>query len=336
MTSRERVLRTLEFNSPDRIPVDLWVLPRARLIHGKAFDTLYQEHEKDIVSISGPFDHGFTPEYYQQGRYVDPWGSVWINLQSGILGEVKEPVFADYSRLEGYEAPIAQFLSEWEAARGDITAQIAQARQAGKFIIGGWISLFERMQFLRGTEDLYCDIALEEDEMFRMIEIVMQYMRVYLEKWLEMDIDAVAFGDDWGAQISLLISTRIWRRLFKPLYKELIDRIKAAGKKVFFHSDGYILDLYPEFIELGVDAINSQLWCMGVEKVAEKFAGKITFWGEISRQQTLPFGTPKDIYAAADSMKQHLFCGGGLIGQSEVSGDVPLVNVEAVLTAWNR
>ena len=238
MTSRERVLRTLEFNSPDRIPVDLWVLPKARLTYGEAFDTLYNQYEKDIVSISGPFDHGYTPEYYQLGKYTDPWGSVWTNMQAGIIGEVKEPVFADYENMEGYEPPVAQFLSEWAKARDGITAQIARARE--------------------------------------------------------------------------------------------------AGKKVFFHSDGYILELYPEFIELGVDAINSQLWCMGVEKVAERFAGKITFWGEISRQQTLPFGTPEDIYAAAETMKKELFRNGGLIGQSEVGGDVSLENVEAVLTAWNR
>lgn len=336
MTSRERVLRTLEFRSPDRVPVDLWVLPKARLVHGEAFETLYRQHEKDIVSISGPFDHGFTLEYYQVGKFTDPWGSVWTNMQAGIIGEVKEPVFADYEKMEGYEAPVAQFLTEWEEARNGIAEQIARAREADKFVIGGWISLFERMQYLRGTEDLYCDIALEEEEMFRMIKLVMQYMRVYVKKWLEMDIDAMAFGDDWGTQISLLISPDTWRKIFKPLYKELIDMIKAAGKKVFFHSDGYILELYPEFIELGVDAINSQLWCMGVEKVAERFAGKITFWGEISRQQTLPFGTPEDIYAAADTMKRHLFRNGGLIGQSEVGGDVSLENVEAVLTAWNR
>ena len=246
------------------------------------------------MSISGPFDHGFTPEYYQVGKFTDPWGSVWTNMQAGIIGEVKEPVFADYEKMEGYEAPVAQFLTEWEEARNGIAEQIARAREADKFVIGGWISLFERMQYLRGTEDLYCDIALEEEEMFRMIKLVMQYMHVYVKKWLEMDIDAMAFGDDWGTQISLLISPDTWRKIFKPLYKELIDMIKAAGKKVFFHSDGYILELYPEFIELGVDAINSQLWCMGVEKVAERFAGKITFWGEISRQQTLPFGTPED------------------------------------------
>ncbi len=335
MTSRERVMRTLEFNLPDRIPVDLWVLPKTRMVFGGAFETLYQQYNKDIVSVAGPFDHAYSPEYYQVGTYIDPWGSVWSNLQAGIIGEVKQPVFKDYDALEGYEAPVGQFLSEWEDAKIPVAETIAEARADGKFIIGGWISLFERMQYLRGTEDLFCDIALEEDEMFRIIELVMQFMHAYVDKWLEMDIDAMAFGDDWGTQINLLISPDVWRRIFKPLYKELIDKIKAGGKKVFFHSDGYIMELYPEFIELGVDALNSQLWCMGVEQVAEKFAGKITFWGEISRQQTLPFGTPQDVHAAAALMKQYLYRNGGLIGQSEVGGDVSLENIEAVLTAWD-
>ena len=192
------------------------------------------------------------------------------------------------------------------------------------------------MQYLRGTENLYCDIALDEEEMYKMISYVMDFERIYVEKWLELDIDAIGFGDDWGSQISLLISPDKWREIFKPLYKELIDTIKSAGKKVFFHSDGYIYDLYPEFIELGVDAVNSQLWCMGVEKIAEKFAGKITFWGEISRQTTLPKGTPEEIAECAEMLKKFLQVnGGGLIGQSELNKDVPLENVEALLNVWD-
>ena len=202
--------------------------------------------------------------------------------------------------------------------------------------MGGWISLFERMQYLRGTENLYCDIALDEEGMYKMFNHVMTFERVYVDKWLGLDVDAIGFGDDWGSQISLLISPDRWKELFKPLYKELIDKIKAAGKKVFFHSDGYIFDLYPEFIEMGVDAVNSQLWCMDVEKVAEKYAGKITFWGEISRQTTLPKGTPEEIYECAEVMKKNLIVnGGGLIGQSELNKDVPLENVEALLKAWD-
>jgi uroporphyrinogen decarboxylase len=111
--------------------------------------------------------------------------------------------------------------------------------------------------------------------------------------------------------------------------------VKARGKYVFFHSDGCITDIYSDLIDMGVDAINSQIWCMGVEKMAERFAGKITFWGEISRQDTIPNGSPDDIAAAAEKMKKYLHKNGGLIGQSEVGKDVPLENICAVLDCWN-
>lgn len=339
MTGRERILNTLEFKGTDRIPMDVWVLPAARMEHGEHLAALQEKYagRVDIASIVGPFDHGFTPAYYQPGEFTDPWGSVWRNLQPGVIGEVKKPVFADYAAIEGYEPPIRRFQEEWASHKEAVAAQIAQARAAGKFVIGGWISVFERMQFLRGTEELYCDIALEEEELDRMTEIIMDFMRVYVDTWAEMDVDAIPFGDDWGTQISLLISPAVWVKRFKPLYQELIDKIHAAGKKVFFHSDGYIFDLYPHFIDMRVDAINSQLWCMGVDKVAERFAGKITFWGEISRQDTLPNGTPEDVKAAARAMIRALHVnGGGLIGQSELNRDVPLENVEAFYQAWDQ
>lgn len=339
MTGRERVLRALNFEPTDRVPMDIWVLPAARLAHGEAFAQLQKRYEDriDIMSFVGPFDHGFTPEYYTVGTFTDPWGSVWRNLQPGVVGEVKQPVFADYEAMRGYVSPKAEFLRQWEQHKPALEQQLREARKTGKFLIGGWVSVFERLQFLRGTEDLYCDIALEEPELFALIDLVMDFLRAYVDAWAQMDVDAIPFGDDWGTQISLLISPVTWVKLFQPLYQELFDRIHAAGKKVFFHSDGYIFDLYPHFIEMGVDAINSQLWCMGVEKVAEQFAGKITFWGEISRQNTLPNGTPEDVKASARKMMQLLRVnGGGLIGQSEMNRDVPLANVQAFYEAWDE
>ena len=335
MNGRERVMAALEFRKPDKIPIDVWILPAAWHKYGERLEKVLAERERDIAAVAGPLDMGYDGRYYEIGSFTDPWGSGWRNIQRGIIGEVKEPVFQEYDTIESYCPPIKQFLSEWETAKEQIEAQITGYREQGKFIMGGWISLFERMQYLRGTEELYCDIALDEEGMHSMIAHVMDLERVYVEKWLELDVDAIGFGDDWGSQTSLLISPDKWKKIFKPLYKELIDTIKAAGRKVFFHSDGFIYDLYPEFIELGVDAVNSQLWCMGVEKVAEKYAGKITFWAEISRQTTLPKGTPQEIIECAKVLKKNLMVnGGGLIGQSELNSDVPLENVEALLKAW--
>jgi uroporphyrinogen decarboxylase len=163
MTSKERVLAALEFKSPDRIPKDIWILPAARMKYGEDLEDICNRFEVDIASMVGPFDHGFTPEYYQVGQYMDPWGSLWTNLQAGVIGEVKNPVFKTYDEVDTYEPPISQFLMEWEENKENIAKKIQEARDKDKFVIGGWISLFERMQFLRGTENLYCDIALEEE-----------------------------------------------------------------------------------------------------------------------------------------------------------------------------
>ena len=336
MTGKERVLKTLAFENPGSIPVDLWILPAARMEHGEKLEALLDKHELDIAQIPGPFDHGWTPEYYQLGTYTDPWGSVWTNKQAGIIGEVKDPVLGDISKLDGYKAPVAAFLEEWRENEGKVQAAIRAQREKGKFIIGGWISLFEKMQFLRGTENLYCDMGEDEGVPEKIADIAMDFWRVYVDAWLRQDIDAVTFGDDWGSQRAPLVSPAVFREKFKPRYQELIDKIKKAGKKVFFHSDGHIFDLYDEFIDMGVDAMNSQLWCMGVERVAEKYAGKITFWGEISRQNILPRGSAEEVRNAARLMKERLWVsGGGLIGQSEINRDVPLENVAALLGAWN-
>ena len=337
MTGRERVLRTLEFKTPDRIPYDAWILPGTFSKYGEKLDRLVEKYPVDIIQISGPSDHGFNPEYYQEGNFIDLWGCTWTNVQAGIIGEVKNPILADNSRLNGYKAPVDQFIKQWEESKKSIDKAIAEARNRGQFVLGGWISLFERMQFLRGTEELFCDIALKEGAVEKLAAIVMDFYRVYVDKWLECDTDGVAFGDDWGSQISTLISRADFRAFFKPCYQELCGKIKKAGKKIFFHSDGWIFDFYDDLLDLEIDALNTQVWCIGIERVAEKLAGKLTIWGELDRQYTMPSGTPDEVHREAKLLKNKFAAsGGGFIGLGTVLADVPLENAEAMFTAWNN
>jgi uroporphyrinogen decarboxylase len=112
---------------------------------------------------------------------------------------------------------------------------------------------------------------------------------------------------------------------------------KDRQQFVFYHTCGYALALYPQFMALGIDAVNSQVHSMGLENVADNFARKITLGGEIDRQHRLLFGTPQHIYHAASVMKEKLFANrGGLIGHSVAGVDVPLENIKAILTCWNR
>jgi hypothetical protein len=141
--------------------------------------------------------------------------------------------------------------------------------------------------------------------------------------------------DDWGAQNSLLISPDTWVEIFQPLYKDYIDIAHRAGKKIFMHSDGHTLAIYPHLIALGLDAFNSQIFCMGVENLAP-YKGKITFWGEMDRQHLLPSGSTGDIRDAVKQLHDTLWQDGGCIAQCEFGAGAKPENVRAMFAAWDE
>jgi uroporphyrinogen decarboxylase len=326
MNSCEVVTRTVQFQNPDRIPRQLWILPGAFLEHGQALVELLRRYPVDINPR--PLEVPELGPEYRKGTYVDEWGSVWLNLEDGVAGEVKHPALADWSALDRLKPPA---LPENFAAG----AENILRRRPDAFVsmIGGQI--FERLQYLRGTENLYIDLMDQPPELLRLCEMIMEYLHRRVDRCLQSPCHAVQFADDWGSQRSLLIAPELWRTFFKPRYAELFKRVHAAGKFVFMHSDGYIVDIIEDLIEIGVNALNCQVWAMGAEMLGQRFRGRITFWGELSRQTTLPNGTPADVRAAVAEMKKHLAAaGGGLIAQSEVDRMTPLANIEAVLQPW--
>lgn len=328
MNSRELVYATLNFTDPERLPTDFWPLPSTWFDRKEAVDALLSRFPVDIVNIGG--NPVFDIPFYTKGTYTDLWGCEWLLLQDGIVGEVKRAPLADYANLAGYQWPTAMVEQGWDDVKTAIAAKHEQ------FILGWSGDGFERMQFLRGPEQLYEDLADEDcAEVYELRDKVFGLIRRYTEHWAQTDVDAIFLSDDWGSQRSLLISPKKWREFFKPKYKECFDIALNAGKKIFFHSDGYILDIYPDFIEMGLSAINSQIWCMGLDNL-QQYAGKITFWGELDRQEMLPHGTPDQIRAAGRQMGAQLYKNGGLIGQSSVDNLSSLENIEAALSIWRE
>ncbi len=337
MNSRERVFRTLEFKTPDRAPRELWALP-----------WVGQYAAEDQNRISAQFPGDFTGpwcvlspsprakgEYARKGEYVDDWGCGWTCGEDGVVGEVKNPPLADWSALAAFTPPVEMFNEpRLDEARRVFDANLASANPQF-FRIGTSIRPFERMQFLRGSENLYLDMGEDSAEFRRLRDMVHEFFLRELDITLQAPCDAISFMDDWGSQQTLLISPAMWRRYFKPLYKDYCDRARRAGKKIFFHSDGCIVDIYEDLIELGVDAVNSQLFCMDIETIARRFKGRITFWGEIDRQNILPFGSVRDVRRAVGRVRRALDDGrGGVIAQCEWGVRVPPANVQAMFGAW--
>jgi hypothetical protein len=313
MTPRELVVRTLEFDSPPRLPRQLWLLPWAAARYPEAVATLGHRFPDDIVSTPQLYR---TPlpvrgDRYEPGTYVDEWGCVFTNVADGIIGEVKEPLLSDWSKLDDVRVPIERLTVDADAVK-------AFCRATDRFVIAGAVPrIFERVQFLRGSENLFCDLAQQPPELNVLIERIHRFYLEELEVWAATDVDAIEIMDDWGGQQSMLISPAMWRSIFKPLYREYVEIARRRGKYFFMHSDGYILDIMPDLVELGVDAINAQIFCMGVERLGDVCAGGITFWGEMDRQHLLARGSRDDIRRAVTQMKRALYRDGGLIAQCE-------------------
>ena len=157
----------------------------------------------------------------------------------------------------------------------------------------------------------------------------------YLTKLAQTNCDALSFMDDWGSQKALLINPSTWRELFRPMYRDYIDIAKKYGKKTFMHSDGYTLEIIPDLIDIGLDALNTQIFCMGTEKLRQ-FKGKITFWGEIDRQNLLPYASVEEIREAVRTVRRDLYENGGCIAQCEFGPGGKFENVLEVFAEWDR
>jgi uroporphyrinogen-III decarboxylase len=331
MTSRELVYKTLEFDEPERIPRQLWLLPWGENHYSAKTSEIKQKFPDDIVYppnclTEQPITSG---DAFKIGTYVDEWGCEFLNRQNGIIGEVKNPMVQDWSDIEKVHPPKEMLSVDKDKVN-------AFCSNSDKFVIAGACPRpFERLQFLRGTENVMMDLAMQPPELKQLLNMIHKHNLEIVEVWSKTNVDALMFMDDWGAQNSLLISPNQWRKIFKPMYKEYIDIAHSNGKKIFMHSDGYITDILGDLVEIGLDAINSQIFCMGLDKLS-KFKGKITFWGEIDRQQLLPNGTEEDIENAVIKIFSKLYDKGGLIAQLEFGPGAKPDNVSKAFEAWNQ
>lgn len=332
MTSRERVVKTLEFDRPDRAPRDLWALMGVSMFRDDELKAILERFPGDFAGPTVRYGQSSRAAGSpgQIGQYTDEWGCVWTVAEPGVVGEVKNPPIENWAALDSFKAP-------WELLDGaDFSETNASCAASDKFVKGGGgIRPFERLQFLRGTENLLMDLAYQPRELFTLRDMVHEYFLKEAELWAPTDIDGFGFMDDWGTQNALLISPQLWREFFKPLYKDYCDVLKKAGKYVFFHTDGHTRAIIPDLIEIGIDAINTQLFCMDIEELGRAFKGKITIWGEICRQNILPFGTVDQVREAVRRVRRAFDDGtGGVIAQCEMGIRDPKENVEAVFKTW--
>jgi uroporphyrinogen decarboxylase len=202
-------------------------------------------------------------------------------------------------------------------------------------------SHFEKANSARGIENFLADMAGEPDFARKLLNRIIEKNMVMLENFLcAREIDGVLLGSDWGTQLDLIMSPDTWQEMIRPGEQREYDLIHSYGKDVWVHSCGNIQKVIPSLIEMGLDVLNPvQPEAMDLAMLKKQYGKSLTFWGGVSTQKALPFGTPEEVRREARRVRDLMSENGGYIlaPAQEIQSDVPAENILALLeVAWEK
>jgi uroporphyrinogen decarboxylase len=230
-------------------------------------------------------------------------------------GVVERPLRHAASRAEIERFP-------WPTAGDyDFSRVPAQCDAAGDRAVmtGAWTPTFSQLCELFGMETaLYNLAAMPEAMSFcagRIADLVIGLLRG-LHGAAQGRLLIFATADDIATNRALMFSPAVWRALFKPALARQFAAARALGLLTWFHSCGDVSAILPDLVDIGLDVLEptqAHLPGMRPEWLKREFGAHLTFFGGISTQTTLPFGTPEDVRREVRERIRVLGAGGGYI-----------------------
>ena len=299
MAGSQRVLRAIQMQSPDRVPIVFWNRDQA---------------QGDVMLYHLSLGSAGEGSVNAWDWSVNEWGYVLEKLGDGTMGHPVSPVYAELPRAEEIRVPALR-----EAERMSAVPAFAQAC-GGRYRLASLdLSGFTVYTLLRGFADAMQDFLLDPDGfavlMDRILDFECELMRIAARHGFQ----GIHFADDWGTQSGLMVSPAMWRRLFKPRYARQFALARELGLQVWYHCCGEFLAIMEDFHEIGVDVLNiAQPNVNDIAEVGRRLRGRQCFLMPISYQTVSIRGTPEEIYAEARRLYEALAVPeGGFIGYVE-------------------
>ncbi|RME84420.1 MAG: hypothetical protein D6775_05550 [Caldilineae bacterium] len=291
----------------------------------------------DCVIVGGSLPRGYSHPVTPEGYIINEFGMVM--RQGPLYMEVVDPPLKHASTVA--DVMNHPFPDPYAEGRFDDAKRDIEKYKDDYFIIGDLeLTMFEMSWHHVGLEKFMMDMALGEDYVTVLIDRVKEFSIGIGKQLVELGVDAIWFGDDFGAQNGMLISPAMWRQIFKPRYAELWQEFKALNPDLLicYHTDGAVAPILDELAEIGMDVFNPvQPNVPGHEprELKQKFGDKMAFWGAIDQQHLLPHGTPEEIEADVAEKIGILGEGGGYMCSPAhiIQADVSMENVEAFINA---
>ncbi|MFA5689359.1 MAG: uroporphyrinogen decarboxylase family protein [Kiritimatiellales bacterium] len=361
MTPRQRIQAALSHEIPDRTPTDGWFHPEVRE-KLKAYFNLTEWDDVllelgvegwkvvDIPLADKKFDAAATPRpggkpgpvaiWYDEFTYEDRWGVIqqkdadnrYEKRISGPLDDMDE-----LEQLLQFPWPV---LTEQVAPETltNLSRQIDQLKTEQKFVVGGFANPFRTGWHLRGMDGFLGDYAAEPEMIDVIYDNLFAFYGDMARELAKAGVDMINVIGDLGMQTGMMINPDTWRNQDKPRWQKLLDGCRAINPALhfFFHSDGNIMAIVDDLIDVGFDVINPiQPECMDPRLVKQRWGNRITIHGGISMQQTLPFGSVEDVRREVTELIDHCGLDGGLVmfPSNVLQPDIPVENIVACFHA---
>jgi uroporphyrinogen decarboxylase len=353
MTSRERVLKALNHEIPDRVPIDLGGNQTG--IHKNAYRNLLSHLGiQDEVRIMDAVQQLAKPceavleRFHVDTRYVHAgaaadWkggivkaeraGRLWHDLvdEFGIRWSMPDdhPLYMDLT-LHPLAKATVKDLKDYPWPKGGDPGRFAglreralQIKRETPYAVVSGISgvVYEICWYLRGLEQWFCDLMTApefcEALLDQTLKFWMDWFRVFLDEAGDV-VDVIMIGDDLAGQNGVLFQPAIYRRLVKPRHKKLVQYIRSrTSAKIWYHTCGSCQEFIPDLIDNGVHILNPvQISARNMEPadLKARFGDQLVFWGGgIDTQRVLPLGTPAEVAEGVRHNVRTFMPGGGYV-----------------------
>ncbi len=329
MNKRDVVKMVVDFKRPPYVPWSFRFTKEAReTLEAHVGSTDLQPFLQNHFVELG--NNVFEP--LSNDRYRDIFGVIWDRSVDKDIGNVEGQVLPEPT-LKGFQFPDPRDPRLFR----DVSAQIASHADCYRVYCIGF-SLFERAWTLRGMESFYMDCIENPDFVRDLFNAIADYNIAQVNEAVRYDIDAVCFGDDWGQQQGLFMGYPSWKEMIFPALQRMYKTVRDAGKTVIIHSCGDVDELFDDLISIGLQVFNPfQPEVMDVNELMGRYRGRLSFWGGLSTQRTLPQGTVEAVRHETRHLLELGASGGYIMSPAHaVESDVPLANMLAFIEEAKR
>ena len=329
MKTLERVLTALNHRQGDKVPYDIRFTQKAHAKMAQYYgDPEFESKLGNCFTWFRPYPRNVRYRLVGPDIWQDEFGVRWNRTIDKDIGVPCNQLVTPQNINE------FQWPDPNDPTRYDFIKEAVKKAGDGATLVSLGFALFERAWTLAGMENLLIYMLTDKHFVNLLLDKILEYNLGIIEHACSLDIDIFRLGDDWGHQRGLIMGIDLWREFINPRIKEMYQLAKSKGKYVMIHCCGKVDELFPDLIECGLDIFNPfQPEVMDVFQMKRLYGERLCFYGGISTQRTLPYGTVAEVKDEVKRLIEVVGENGGYIASPahDIPADAKAENIAAMI-----